>query len=1457
MSASYLRQGIDFLGFLSTQLQELQGTATLVNELVQNADDAPGVTMVCFDVRNDALEISNDGSFREQDFDRMRNIAGGGKRQETDTTGAFGIGFLAVYQVTDHPELFSSGRHWVFHPEAAEDKRIVQEEGIADHGKTRFRLPWATDPQSEVRRKLSLPPVTAKDIERLPEQLDSLLPQAILFLRKVSRIQLCRNGVPVRVVQREVDGNQVLVQDGTKTRLWYRLEGDFYGRANELRSQYEGYIEPKRKATVTLAFPQDIDSEQGLLFAYLPTQDSSNLSFHINADFFPTRDRKHIILGHNYHYQDEWNRAALRAAAQKLATILPELPKLLGHQGFWRSLGRAEESARLAETGTIDPVFGEFWNLMQPTLREIPNVYTSDKRWLVPGDVFFLESEEEHEAIPVLEASGLALVHPELRPFHNLLMNKAVGVRRLTARDVAHALCRAGLCKAMDLSEAPSWIQSQHSREILSREIGVLLRRRMSEADKDQALVQIRQCALGVGADGRLYPLADIRKASEETKTLFQGATAQIVFLGPNNPEDLQELISEFDPESALTALEQTPPETLQANWKSGQWRPAVLLGWFEQREASLSEKQKKRLADLPIYPCGDCLRPLSGLWLPGGFSDPLNLAELVEVDSLPGLYDFLRKLGARELTFSAYVKEHVPAVFDKHPRITDEARRALVFELAKHIGQIKDDEEARARLAECDFVECDDGTFRKAPQVYLRNTTILDVLGESVPTATLPVDNREAVRDLLLWLGVADSPRSLDVLTRIQALVESAPVPDRREAIRRAFRFLGTVWKARTELWDQNVSELKSLAWLPVENDTTSWAKPRDVFAVFQRYLCETQARFLDIPYGDQQAASEFVKWLGVRETPDPAMVVAHLLACSSSGAQVNRAVYRFLADSADDHVLELLKGKPCLLLSTGSYARPHQVYWREHPFGTYRHQLQPELREYTKLFERLGVREGPQWQDALQVLQEISARFGPANTVLDDESDKVAWECWKLLDNALEQELTDLSTLKNRLGGNKVVPDSRRVLMQPERLFFDDRPGLKEKFPDDLQQHIVPLYQEAWRALEAAGVRPLSKVVRTDLIECHNARAAEDLIELLAERKLLITRVVEPIQVGQNGATLADNLGEIKFLRVDKLEVRYVFDGFGQPIPTSPESVRAHYEPPSNTLYFAEADGVPWTPIARELAYTLCRGTKSGHVALAIKEILSAPSIDDASATLDELGFAPLKELGEKTLPPKPAVNLADAARVGETSTTPETPREASNAIFGEGAPTPTAPLADVSEAKNGSPTRKTERPVATASKSKSRLRTYVAPEDATASSEDPEKTRKRQQVSKAGVMKVVEAERRAGRVPTEMPWTHRGYDIVSRNSTEEIERYIEVKALTGTWADSPGVGLTKDEFEEAREKGGMYWLYVVERACGEDSCIIRIQDPARKVGTFFYDDGWRLLAESAGDGDSHGED
>jgi len=110
----FLRQGVNYLGFLTQQLGPLRGIATLLHELIQNADDAKdesgklAATGIIFDIRDDAWEVTNDGYFLESDFDGLQDVANANKRFRpgAPTTGAFGVGFISVYQVTGRRGVF-------------------------------------------------------------------------------------------------------------------------------------------------------------------------------------------------------------------------------------------------------------------------------------------------------------------------------------------------------------------------------------------------------------------------------------------------------------------------------------------------------------------------------------------------------------------------------------------------------------------------------------------------------------------------------------------------------------------------------------------------------------------------------------------------------------------------------------------------------------------------------------------------------------------------------------------------------------------------------------------------------------------------------------------------------------------------------------------------------------------------------------------------------------------------------------------------------------------------------------------------------------------------------------------------------------------------------------------------------------------------------------------------------
>ena len=433
-SSKYLSRTTDYLGDLGAKLRDLQGYATLAHELIQNADDAPASWMN-FTIKKDALILDNDGVFascgqvedsqcawtgkgndsHKCDFHRLRLIGSGDKRLQEGTTGAFGIGFISVYQLTDQPELISSGRHWILHEERTENQRIEECPGCLECSRpdlpgTRFILPFARDETALLRRALRAESVPENVTAHLSEELKRCLPVAMLFLKNLSTIEVNQDGCSPLKFEREIDGDTLLISQGNSTndRVWHLLRGNFEERAQELRRQHPGLIEQKRSSDVVVALPQ-LKWTAGLLCACLPTEESPGLPFHINADFFPSNDRKRVILGHDY--QSLWNREALLAAAGIVAGNVRRLTEMLGAERFWHLANTLQELARTSANDGQDGVWKAFWEVLQVPLRTEAVIPISSGDWVsARGGVALLQDEDEAANIPVLE--GLVVSQP-------------------------------------------------------------------------------------------------------------------------------------------------------------------------------------------------------------------------------------------------------------------------------------------------------------------------------------------------------------------------------------------------------------------------------------------------------------------------------------------------------------------------------------------------------------------------------------------------------------------------------------------------------------------------------------------------------------------------------------------------------------------------------------------------------------------------------------------------------------------------------------------------------------------------------------------------------------------------------------------------------------------------------------------------------------------------------------
>ena len=229
------------------------GEKEILKELLQNADDAQA-TEVCFikdprqhpsekvlqeswkPLQGPALCVYNNRPFTNADIEGICNLGKGSKGEDPNKTGQYGVGFNAVYHLTDVPSFRSKGKEigdvlCVFDPHckyvarASDEKpgrmytaidklktkfpdvfRCYLEERFPIQNATMFRFPLKSQEMAE-ESKISRTPVTVQQLDRMIEDLKMELFEVLLFVnnvRKISIAALDRSGKLVDTYSVEV-----------------------------------------------------------------------------------------------------------------------------------------------------------------------------------------------------------------------------------------------------------------------------------------------------------------------------------------------------------------------------------------------------------------------------------------------------------------------------------------------------------------------------------------------------------------------------------------------------------------------------------------------------------------------------------------------------------------------------------------------------------------------------------------------------------------------------------------------------------------------------------------------------------------------------------------------------------------------------------------------------------------------------------------------------------------------------------------------------------------------------------------------------------------------------------------------------------------------------------------------------------------------------------------------------
>ena len=220
---------------LKNVLESYPCDAGILKEIIQNADDA-GATEVHFvhdprqhgttrilseqwkELQGPALCIYNDCAFTERDIEGIQRIGIGSKTDSPEKTGKYGIGFNAVYHVTDCPSFITNGKilcvldpHARYAPDAtlefpgrrfdplddefwngfADVRPCYLEQFFELKNSTMFRLPIRTDSQATIS-EISSKSFTSTDIDQLLTIFENEIRDILLFLRSVTKISISR-----------------------------------------------------------------------------------------------------------------------------------------------------------------------------------------------------------------------------------------------------------------------------------------------------------------------------------------------------------------------------------------------------------------------------------------------------------------------------------------------------------------------------------------------------------------------------------------------------------------------------------------------------------------------------------------------------------------------------------------------------------------------------------------------------------------------------------------------------------------------------------------------------------------------------------------------------------------------------------------------------------------------------------------------------------------------------------------------------------------------------------------------------------------------------------------------------------------------------------------------------------------------------------------------------------------
>lgn len=321
-----------------TELQRLQNAGSAEDrvrsdyrgryaiELLQNAHDACAdadiVGQAWLQLTSTALLVANEGvPFTSERVDSLLQLGDSSKaanRSKHHTIGYKGIGFSAVLEITDKPQIVSASTRFCFHRHAARE-RVGQVLGAVPRAVPvrYFPFPLRLDDlgadagaveallEAGAVTVIRLPLVNRRKAKEVQAELeDGLRPETLLFMPHLQRLTLATSGRTLRwsrrAGQRVAPGQvQHLREEGGTTRSWLMASKTVSLDKAAVAALEDPLWASVRKATVSVGIPWrhgKPDASRGgqPMHVYFPTDDRLGRPLLVHGDFYVQSNRRRV-----------------------------------------------------------------------------------------------------------------------------------------------------------------------------------------------------------------------------------------------------------------------------------------------------------------------------------------------------------------------------------------------------------------------------------------------------------------------------------------------------------------------------------------------------------------------------------------------------------------------------------------------------------------------------------------------------------------------------------------------------------------------------------------------------------------------------------------------------------------------------------------------------------------------------------------------------------------------------------------------------------------------------------------------------------------------------------------------------------------------------------------------------------------------------------------------------------